>query len=82
MPSDETPPIEIPDAVFEDFERVRASSLCNMLMLDDVIEVAESLDCVHLSTWIEDNCADRRSRRKAWPAMLTGFSAWKEAQHD
>ena len=70
--------IEIPDEVFADFETVRASGFVNMFMRGDVLTVAEAMGCEALVEWAEQ--FDRHGMRKAWPALLTRFGAWKEDQ--
>jgi hypothetical protein len=69
MDTDEATPAEVPDAVLDDFERIRATGYANMFMLDSVLELAIWIGgCESLVAWVEDQ------GRRRWPDVLTAIS--------
>lgn len=69
-----TIPAEFSDGVFEDFDTIRQSSMCNMM---DRFCVAEAADAI-LDPGVDlvGICDDK----KAYGRLLMAFSSWKQAQ--
>jgi hypothetical protein len=66
--------LTIPDEVFEQFELVRNGGGTNMMDRLGVQYWADQMECYELVCWIED------AGKRGYAALLTQFSAWKEAR--
>lgn len=69
-----TEDLNIPDEIFEQLERVRASGRINMMLRRNVQAIANSFDCYALVTFIEEQ------PKAMWPEILAEFGRWRKGR--